>query len=107
MFSRMINRLMLKMAISLGTHEVKPPCHFNQGSQATLVEGDRLASPPAIERRVYCGPARDFRHGGPAAIAKCAQNQPAAYCKLLTLLCPRDVKVEHSGSGQGDDRRAA
>src|SRR6516165_1524847 len=40
---------------------------------------------------------RDFRHGGPAAIAKVRQNQPAAYCKLLTLLCPRDVKVEHSG----------
>ena len=40
---------------------------------------------------------RDFRHGGPAAIAKMRKNQPAAYCKLLTLLCPRDVKVEHSG----------
>src|SRR6478735_2483773 len=41
---------------------------------------------------------RDFRHGGPAAIAKVRKNQPAAYCKLLTLLCPRDVKVEHSGA---------
>src|SRR6516165_8479254 len=40
---------------------------------------------------------RDFRYGGPAAIAKMRKNQPAAYCKLLTLLCPRDVKVEHSG----------
>src|SRR5262245_36564993 len=40
---------------------------------------------------------RDFRHGGPEAIAKMRKNQPAAYCKLLTLLCPRDVKVEHSG----------
>jgi hypothetical protein len=39
---------------------------------------------------------RDFRQGGPAAIAKVRRNQPAAYCKLLTLLCPRDVKVEHS-----------
>src|SRR6516162_6966143 len=38
---------------------------------------------------------RDFRHRGPAAIAKVRKNQPAAYCKLLTLLCPRDVKVEH------------
>ena len=37
---------------------------------------------------------RDFRHGGPAAIAKVRKNQPDAYCKLLTLLCPRDVKVE-------------
>ena|SRR6516162_1899985 len=41
---------------------------------------------------------RDFRHGGPAAIAKVRKNQPAAYCKLLTLLCPRDFQVEHSGS---------
>ena len=41
---------------------------------------------------------RDFRQGGPAAIAKVRKNQPAAYCKLLTLLCPRDVKVEHSGA---------
>ena len=40
---------------------------------------------------------RDFRHGGPAAIARVRKNQPAVYCKLLTLLCPRDVKVEHSG----------
>src|SRR5262245_47184653 len=40
---------------------------------------------------------RDFRHGGPAAIAKVRKNQPAAYCKLLTLLCPRNVSVEHSG----------
>src|SRR6516165_6518286 len=40
---------------------------------------------------------RDFRQGGPAAIAKVRKNQPAAYCKLLTLLCPRDVKVEHLG----------
>jgi hypothetical protein len=41
---------------------------------------------------------RDFRHGGPAAIAKVRKNQPAAYCKLLTLLCPRDVKIEHKAS---------
>jgi hypothetical protein len=40
---------------------------------------------------------RDFRHGGPAAIAKVRKDQPAAYCKLLTLLCPRNVSVEHSG----------
>src|SRR5262245_11015983 len=38
---------------------------------------------------------RDFRHGGPEAIAKVRKNQPAAYCKLLTLLCPREHKVEH------------
>ena len=44
---------------------------------------------------------RDFRQGGPAAIAKVRKNQPAAYCKLLTLLCPRDFRVEHSGGVKG------
>src|SRR5262249_50853534 len=44
---------------------------------------------------------RDFRHGGPAAIAKVRKNQPAAYCKLVALLWPRDVKVEHAGGVKG------
>src|SRR5262249_38491574 len=43
---------------------------------------------------------RDFRHGGPAAIAKVRKNQLAAYCKLLALLCPRDLEGEHSGGGK-------
>ena len=39
---------------------------------------------------------RDFRHGGPAAIAKVRKNQPPAYLKILALLCPREHKVEHN-----------
>src|SRR5262245_17861459 len=39
---------------------------------------------------------REFRHGGPAAIAKVRKNQPAAYLKILALLVPREHKVEHS-----------
>jgi class 3 adenylate cyclase len=42
----------------------------------------------------------DFRHGGPAAIAKVRKNQPAAYCKLLTLLCPRP----DTGAGMVEQR---
>ena len=38
---------------------------------------------------------RDFRHGGPKAIERVRRTQPAAYLKILTLLCPRDHKVEH------------
>ena len=29
---------------------------------------------------------RDFRHGGPKAIERVRQTQPAAYLKILTLL---------------------
>jgi hypothetical protein len=39
---------------------------------------------------------RDFRHGGPKAIERVRRTQPAAYLKILTLLCPREHKLEHS-----------
>ena len=39
---------------------------------------------------------RDFRHGGPKAIERVRQTQPAAYLKILALLCPREHKVEHN-----------
>jgi hypothetical protein len=38
---------------------------------------------------------RDFRQGGPKAIERVRRTQPAAYLKILTLLCPREHKVEH------------
>ena len=40
---------------------------------------------------------RDFRQGGPAAIAKVRKYQPAAYMKICALLVPREMKVEHGG----------
>src|SRR5262249_13454158 len=40
---------------------------------------------------------RDFREGGPAAIAKVRKYQPAAYMKICALLVPRELKLEHSG----------
>jgi hypothetical protein len=41
---------------------------------------------------------RDFRQGGPAAIAKVRKYQPAAYMKICALLVPREHKVEHSNA---------
>src|SRR5262249_43933096 len=38
-----------------------------------------------------------FRRGGRAAIDKVMKTQPAAFLKLLVLLVPREMKVEHSG----------
>ncbi len=38
-----------------------------------------------------------FRRGGRAAINKVMKTQPAAFLKLLVLLVPREMKVEHSG----------
>src|SRR5262245_9085951 len=39
---------------------------------------------------------RHFRREGERAIARMARMHPAAYCKILTLLVPREHKVEHS-----------
>jgi hypothetical protein len=39
---------------------------------------------------------RDFRQGGPAAIAKVRKYQPAAYMKICALLVPKEMKLEHS-----------
>ena len=38
-----------------------------------------------------------FQRGGRAAIDKVMKNQPAVFLKLLVLLVPREMKVEHSG----------
>jgi hypothetical protein len=39
----------------------------------------------------------NFRHQGKKAIEKVARDQPAAYLKILALLVPRELKLEHSG----------
>jgi histidinol dehydrogenase len=41
---------------------------------------------------------RHFRREGERAIARMAATQPAAYCKLLTLLVPREHRIEHSNA---------
>ena len=38
-----------------------------------------------------------FRRGGRKAIDKVMKQQPAVFLKLLVLLVPRDMRVEHSG----------
>jgi len=39
---------------------------------------------------------RDFRQGGPAAIAKVRKYQPAAYMKICALLVPREMKIQQT-----------
>jgi hypothetical protein len=40
---------------------------------------------------------RAFRAGGAAAIDKVMKQQPAVFLKLLVLLVPREMRVEHTG----------
>jgi hypothetical protein len=38
-----------------------------------------------------------FRHEGKRVIAKVAKQQPAAYLRCLTMLVPKEMKIEHQG----------
>jgi hypothetical protein len=40
----------------------------------------------------------NFRHEGKKAIERVARNQPAVYVKILALLVPREMQVEHTDS---------
>ena len=44
---------------------------------------------------------RHFRREGERAISRMAATQPAAYCKILTLLVPRELKLEHRNAIAG------
>lgn len=42
-----------------------------------------------------------FRRGGRKAIDKVMKNQPAVFLKLLVLLVPRELQIEHTGGIKG------
>ena len=45
---------------------------------------------------------RAFREGGRKAIDKVMRTQPAVFLKLLVLLVPREMQIEHKGARGGD-----
>jgi hypothetical protein len=49
-----------------------------------------------LSEEVICALLRDFRKHGEKAIARVRRDHPAAYLKVLALLIPRDIKVEHT-----------
>ena len=59
--------------------------------------GDAARARKALNAATIAEMHRAFREGGRAAIDKVMRTQPAAFLKLLVLLVPREMKVEHSG----------
>src|SRR5215469_5147569 len=70
----------------------------NKKSRAELGNpaGRERGSRNRLSEEVICALLRDFRQHGQKAVARVRQTQPAAYLKILALLCPREHKVEHS-----------
>src|SRR5262249_373090 len=59
--------------------------------------GSPEAARKALNKDTILEMHRAFKLGGRKAIEKVMRNQPAAFLKLLVLLVPREMKMEHSG----------
>jgi hypothetical protein len=76
--------------------ERKPNGQFAKGVSGNL-GGNAQRSRHALNADTIREMHLAFRRGGRAAINKVMKTQPAAFLKLLVLLVPREMKVEHSG----------
>jgi hypothetical protein len=59
--------------------------------------GSPEAARKALNKDTILEMHRAFKLGGRKAIEKVMRNQPAVFLKLLVLLVPRDMKLEHGG----------
>jgi len=76
--------------------ERKPNGQFAKGSSGNL-GGNAQRSRHALNADTIREMHLAFRRGGRKAIEKVMRNQPAVFLKLLVLLVPREMKMEHSG----------
>jgi hypothetical protein len=76
--------------------ERKPNGQFAKGVSGNL-GGNAQRSRHALNADTIREMHAAFRRGGRAAIDKVMKQQPAIFLKLLVLLVPRDMRVEHSG----------
>ena len=72
-----------------------------QGGLSDFENGNPGGSPDrarkALNAETIAELHRAFRIGGRQAINEVMRNQPAVFLKLLILLVPREMKLEHSG----------
>ena len=76
--------------------ERKPNGQFEKGSSGNL-GGNAQRSRHALNADTIREMHAAFREGGREAIDKVMRTQPAVFLKLLVLLVPREMKVEHGG----------
>ena len=76
--------------------ERKPNGQFAKGVSGNL-GGNAQRSRHALNADTIREMHLAFRRGGRKAIDKVMRQQPAVFLKLLVLLVPREMKVEHTG----------
>jgi hypothetical protein len=74
---------------------VPPP---NGGGWAGSPSGGETRARRRLTLATLEGVQRAFDKGGQKAIEKVMKTQPAIFLKMLVLLVPREMNVEHSGS---------
>ena len=74
----------------------KPNGQFAKGSSGNL-GGNAQRSRHALNADTIREMHLAFRRGGRKAIEKVMRNQPAVFLKLLVLLVPRQMTLDHSG----------
>ena len=74
------------------------PINLWQPGQSGNPTGRLRGSRNKLSEEVICALLRDFRKHGEKAIAKVRREQPGVYLRCLTLLVPREHKVEHSNA---------
>jgi len=60
--------------------------------------GDTTRARRALNLATLEGMLSAYRRGGQAAIDKVMRQSPAIFLKMLVLLVPREMQIEHSGS---------
>src|SRR5215471_20616397 len=71
------------------------PTNLWQPGQSGNPAGRLRGSRNKLSEEVICALLRDFRKHGEKAIAKVRREQPGVYLRCLTLLIPREHKVQH------------
>ena len=78
-----------------------PPLRDQHGKYAKGVSGNPGGEPGWIRKRFtadfLAAFHQHFRHEGARVIARVAKQQPAAYLRCLTMLVPKEMKVEQTG----------
>jgi len=81
-------------------NSAKPLAQRKQGYPAPRPT-DAYRGRQLLNADTIAGMHEAFRKGGKAAIEKVMKNQPAIFLKLLVLLVPRELAIEHRGGVKG------
>ena len=95
-FSRILHTHQLFADVENNAADMERKMTFQQGVSGNP-HGNRHRTRHLLNQEFMQALLLHFRQHGKKAIEKVARNQPGVYLKILALLVPREMKLEHSG----------